>query len=117
MTTQLYRLWIERRDADRNMARFYALSIEETLFGQTCLVRRWGRRNHRPHGTALLRYRGRSHRAFPRASARQADARLSAAIRLPDAQNRSRLVDRVAAGRREPGEVVLVLALVGAVAA
>lgn len=25
------------------MARFYALSIEETLFGQACLVRRWGR--------------------------------------------------------------------------
>nr|WP_245279184.1 WGR domain-containing protein [Mesorhizobium loti] len=25
------------------MARFYALSIEETLFGQVCLVRRWGR--------------------------------------------------------------------------
>ncbi|WP_109670660.1 WGR domain-containing protein [Mesorhizobium loti] len=43
MIAQLYRLCIERRDADRNMARFYALSIEETLFGQTCLVRRWGR--------------------------------------------------------------------------
>lgn len=25
------------------MARFYALSIEETLFGQARLVRRWGR--------------------------------------------------------------------------
>ena len=25
------------------MARFYALSIEGTLFGQVCLVRRWGR--------------------------------------------------------------------------
>jgi predicted DNA-binding WGR domain protein len=25
------------------MARFYQLSIEETLFGQTRLVRRWGR--------------------------------------------------------------------------
>lgn len=43
MIAQLYRLCIERRDAHRNMARFYALSIEETLFGQTCLVRRWGR--------------------------------------------------------------------------
>ncbi|MER8601188.1 WGR domain-containing protein [Mesorhizobium sp. C280B] len=43
MIAQLYRLCIERRDADRNMARFYAMSIEETLFGQTCLVRRWGR--------------------------------------------------------------------------
>lgn len=43
MIAQHYRLYVERRDADRNMARFYALSIEETLFGQTCLVRRWGR--------------------------------------------------------------------------
>lgn len=43
MIAQNYRLYIERRDADRNMARFYALSIEETLFGQTCLIRRWGR--------------------------------------------------------------------------
>lgn len=43
MIVQNYRLYIERRDAGLNMARFYALSIEETLFGQTCLVRRWGR--------------------------------------------------------------------------
>lgn len=27
----------------RNMARFYALSIEPTLFGDVCLTRRWGR--------------------------------------------------------------------------
>lgn len=43
MIAQRYRLYIERRDTDRNMARFYAMSIEETLFGQPCLVRRWGR--------------------------------------------------------------------------
>jgi predicted DNA-binding WGR domain protein len=43
MIAHKYRLYIERRDGGRNMARFYALSIEETLFGQTCLVRRWGR--------------------------------------------------------------------------
>ena len=43
MVAQRYRLYIERMDASRNMARFYALSIEGTLFGQTCLVRRWGR--------------------------------------------------------------------------
>ncbi|RWI62717.1 MAG: WGR domain-containing protein [Mesorhizobium sp.] len=43
MIAQRYRLYVERRDMDRNMARFYAMSIEETLFGQTCLVRRWGR--------------------------------------------------------------------------
>ena len=43
MIAQQYRLYVERRDASRNMARFYALSIEETLFGQARLVRRWGR--------------------------------------------------------------------------
>lgn len=43
MNAQPYRLYIERRDPARNMARFYALSIEATLFGDTRLVRRWGR--------------------------------------------------------------------------
>lgn len=43
MIAQHYRLYIERHDPGQNMARFYALSIEETLFGQACLVRRWGR--------------------------------------------------------------------------
>lgn len=43
MNAQNYCLYIERRDPGRNMARFYALSIEETLFGHSCLTRRWGR--------------------------------------------------------------------------
>ncbi|WP_348271483.1 WGR domain-containing protein [Mesorhizobium sp. 1M-11] len=43
MIAQQYRLYIERRDPGRNMARFYVLSIEETLFGHARLVRRWGR--------------------------------------------------------------------------
>lgn len=43
MLAQPYQLYVERRDASRNMARFYAMSIERTLFGQTCLIRRWGR--------------------------------------------------------------------------
>ena len=43
MIAQQYQLYVERRDPRRNMARFYALSIEETLFGQSRLVRRWGR--------------------------------------------------------------------------
>lgn len=38
-----YRLHIERRDPDLNMARFYSLSVEATLFGHTCVIRRWGR--------------------------------------------------------------------------
>lgn len=36
-------LVLERRDASCNMARFYVLAIEPTLFGETALVREWGR--------------------------------------------------------------------------
>ena len=43
MIAQPYQLCIERRDATRNMARFYALSISPTLFGEVQLTRRWGR--------------------------------------------------------------------------
>src|SRR5277367_2819865 len=40
---KLQMLVLERRDATRNMARFYVLAIEPTLFGNTALVREWGR--------------------------------------------------------------------------
>jgi hypothetical protein len=40
----LQMLVLERRDANRNMAHFYVLAIEPTLFGATALVREWGRR-------------------------------------------------------------------------
>nr|WP_246717799.1 WGR domain-containing protein [Rhizobium aethiopicum] len=43
MLAQPYQLYIERTDATKNMARFYALAIEPTLFGTPCLTRRWGR--------------------------------------------------------------------------
>ena len=43
MIAQPYRLYIERTDTENNMARFYAMSIELTLFGEACLMRRWGR--------------------------------------------------------------------------
>lgn len=43
MLTQPYRVTIERRDASRRMARYYTLSIERSLFGDVCLLRRWGR--------------------------------------------------------------------------
>lgn len=36
-------LVLERREPSANMARFYVLSLEETLFGDTALVREWGR--------------------------------------------------------------------------
>lgn len=34
---------LRRIDNSRNMARFYALSIERSLFGESILIRRWGR--------------------------------------------------------------------------
>ncbi|MCW1411952.1 WGR domain-containing protein [Rhizobium sp. 1AS11] len=43
MTVQPYRLYIEHIDPSKNMARYYALSIEPNLFGGTSLVRSWGR--------------------------------------------------------------------------
>ncbi|CAK7260944.1 MULTISPECIES: WGR domain-containing protein [unclassified Shinella] len=43
MLAQPYHLYVERVDPDRNMARFYALAIEPTLFGTPRLLRRWGR--------------------------------------------------------------------------
>jgi predicted DNA-binding WGR domain protein len=40
-------LVLERCDPARNMARFYVLTIEPTLFGDTALVREWGRLGQR----------------------------------------------------------------------
>lgn len=37
------RIVMHRIDPARNMARFYALSIEPTLFGDVAVVREWGR--------------------------------------------------------------------------
>lgn len=34
---------LHRIDADRNMARFYRVDIVPTLFGETCLLKTWGR--------------------------------------------------------------------------
>lgn len=43
MITQPYRLYVERTDVSKNMARFYAMAIEPNLFGEACLTRCWGR--------------------------------------------------------------------------
>ena len=40
---RLQMLVLERRVPSRNMARFYVLTIEPTLFGDMALVREWGR--------------------------------------------------------------------------
>ena len=34
---------LHRIDPDRNMARFYAMSLQPTLFGGWALLREWGR--------------------------------------------------------------------------
>jgi predicted DNA-binding WGR domain protein len=36
-------LVLERVDRTKNMARYYVLSVEPTLFEESSLVRRWGR--------------------------------------------------------------------------
>lgn len=43
MIAQPYQLYVERTDATKNMARYYAMSINATLFGDVCLTRKWGR--------------------------------------------------------------------------
>jgi predicted DNA-binding WGR domain protein len=54
MIAQPYQLYVERIDATKNMARYYAMSIEPTLFGEACLTRRWGRIGAR--GTRLVHH-------------------------------------------------------------
>ncbi|QRG10307.1 WGR domain-containing protein (plasmid) [Xanthobacter dioxanivorans] len=34
---------LRRIDPSRNMARFYMLTVQPSLFGEWCLVREWGR--------------------------------------------------------------------------
>jgi predicted DNA-binding WGR domain protein len=43
MSLYPYQLYCERIDRARNMARYYMLSIQPTLFGGTAVVRSWGR--------------------------------------------------------------------------
>jgi predicted DNA-binding WGR domain protein len=38
---------LDRHDPSQNMARYYVLSIEPSLFGDTALVRQWGRQGRR----------------------------------------------------------------------
>ena len=43
MIAQPYHIYIERTEAANNMARYYAMEISATLFGEACLKRTWGR--------------------------------------------------------------------------
>jgi predicted DNA-binding WGR domain protein len=37
------KIYLTRQDPSRNMARFYLMSLQETLFAECSLVREWGR--------------------------------------------------------------------------
>ena len=43
MTGEPQDIYLRRIDPSRNMARFYVLSIQPTLFGGSSVVREWGR--------------------------------------------------------------------------
>ncbi len=49
MICHSYRLHIQRIDSARNLARFYRLSIQLTLFGDVSVIRNWGRIGTRGH--------------------------------------------------------------------
>ena len=53
-------LVLERRDPSSNMARFYVLAMEPTLFGDVALVREWGRLGCRGRRRLDLHADGRS---------------------------------------------------------
>lgn len=41
--TQPPEIYLERKDPQRNMARFYTMRLLPTLFGDIALIRSWGR--------------------------------------------------------------------------
>lgn len=43
MTQLVPQLYCQRIDPSKNMARYYTLYLQQTLFGETSLVRCWGR--------------------------------------------------------------------------
>ena len=70
-------LVLERVDRTKNMARYYVLSIEPTLFAELSLVRRWGRIG------GAGRTRIDLHASPPLADSAQHMARTQTAPRLP----------------------------------
>ncbi|RWI54759.1 MAG: WGR domain-containing protein [Mesorhizobium sp.] len=43
MNNATHPVFLRRVDAARNMARYYVLSLQPTLFGEVSVVRQWGR--------------------------------------------------------------------------
>lgn len=61
MIAQPYHIYIERTEPAKNMARFYAMQISRTLFGEACLTRTWGRIGRR--GQSKMHYFESEHEA------------------------------------------------------
>jgi predicted DNA-binding WGR domain protein len=55
----IHYLVLHRRDPNCNMARYYVLSIEPSLFGDAALIREWGRLG-RPSQRRVELYENRS---------------------------------------------------------
>jgi len=61
-----------RIDACRNMARFYMLSLEPTLFGEVAVLRHWGRMGTRGRQVSTLHgTMAEAHRVLERHMARR----------------------------------------------
>ena len=72
---------LERCDPTRNMARYYVLSLEPSLFGDTALVRQWGRLGHTGRQRIdLFRQRAHAVESLDAWFARQAATRVRRAL-------------------------------------
>ena len=47
-------IYLTKRDPERNMARFYALDLQPTLFGGWAVVKEWGRIGRAGQGRSSL---------------------------------------------------------------
>ena len=50
MNTKPCQIYIERIDPSKNMARYYVVSLSQSLFNEICVARRWGRIGTRGQG-------------------------------------------------------------------
>nr|WP_318026714.1 WGR domain-containing protein [Rhizobium ruizarguesonis] len=84
MISQPYQLYVERTDAAKNMARYYAMEIERTMFGEAWLKRRWGRIGKRgQEETACFRTGGGSSSVVPLPAETKACSRIFAKNTAP----------------------------------
>ena len=80
---------LERRDPTRNMARYYVLSLEPSFFGDTALVRQWGRLGHSGRQRIdLFRQRAHAIETLEAWFARKTAARLRGSLIDQDSRDR-----------------------------